>query len=340
MTYLTQAWYALGWAKDIGEQAVRTVLDEPILVVRDAAGELHALRDACPHRFAPLSKGRVENDVVVCPYHGLRFDLSGRCVLNPHGKGVVPSALNVRAFPLRERYGMLWIWMGDPDAAEHSDLPSLPRFDDADYSWVYGALHVPANYELIIDNLLDLTHVEFLHPFLASPGNAARTTFSAGQQGKTVSAHYDVQGEPVTGLFQLLWDNPPETANLIAYMDWQAPSVLSLETGMSTSDEVGPTDPRVPTIHLLTPETENSTHYFWAAGRNRLHGDERISGMLHFGTQNAFEQEDEPMITAVRSRMRSNDLFAHRPALLPTDEAAVRARRILKELIAAEGRPA
>jgi vanillate O-demethylase monooxygenase subunit len=92
-------------------------------------------------------------------------------------------------------------------------------------------------------------------------------------------------------------------------------------------------------VHLLTPETEDTTHYFWAAGRNRQHGNPQVSGMLHFGTQNAFENEDEPMIQAVRSRMRSNDLFAHKPALLPMDEAAVRARRILAGMIAAENAP-
>lgn len=94
----------------------------------------------------------------------------------------------------------------------------------------------------------------------------------------------------------------------------------------------------IPSVHLLGAESEDSTHYFWAAGRNRRHDDEQVSEMLRYGTQQAFESEDEPMIRAVRSRMSSNDLFAHRPALLPTDEASVRARRTLKRLIDAQRR--
>ena len=339
MTFLHNAWYPLGWDRDLtGEPVTRHVLDQPIMVFRDAEGHPCALYDACPHRFAPLSRGRLEGGIVTCGYHGLQFDTTGRCIHNPHAKGAIPSALCVRSYPVRERYGMLWIWMGASDQADFTELPQLPRFDDPEFSWVFGELQVAANYELVVDNLLDLTHVEFLHPFLASPGNSERTVFSAKQSGNTVSAHYDVSDEPVTGLFQLLWDHHPDRANLIAHMDWQAPTVLSLETGMSTARSVGPDDPRVCVVHLLTPESADSTRYFWAAGRNRRHGDGEVSRMLHFGTQNAFENEDEPMIAAVRSRMRSNDLFAHKPALLSIDEAAVRARRILQSLIAIEAR--
>ena len=208
-----------------------------------------------------------------------------------------------------------------------------PVLEDPAFSWVHGSLHVAANYEMVIDNLLDLTHVEFLHPFLAAPGNSQRTAFRAEQKGDQVSSYYDIKGEPISGLFRLLWDGPEEAGDMRAYMHWTAPSNLYLETSIELPSGPGP---RIPTAHFLTPETEDTTHYFWAAGRNCRHGDEQISGMLHFGTQSAFENEDEPMIRAVRSRMKSNDLFAHRPALLPTDEAAVRARRIIKKLVDAE----
>jgi vanillate O-demethylase monooxygenase subunit len=203
-----------------------------------------------------------------------------------------------------------------------------------DYSWVHGRLAVEAHYELIIDNLLDLSHVEFLHPWLASPGNAARTTYRATQRGTTVSSRYDIRDEPISGLFQLLWNRSEPVADMHAYIDWHAPSNLDLDVGLLSDDADG--GPKVPTVHLLTPETEDRTHYFWAAGRNRQHDNEPVSAMLHFGTQHAFQHEDEPMIRAVRTRMRSNDLFAHRPALLAIDEAVVRTRRILATLIAAE----
>jgi vanillate O-demethylase monooxygenase subunit len=333
--YLRNAWYAAGWSRELGEKPVaRTIHDQPIVLFRGEAGAPRALYDSCPHRFAPLSLGTVKGDRIACGYHGLEFDgTGGRCVRNPHGKGAIPAALSVRPYPVAERYGMIWVWMGAFERADPALLPELPILEDPDFSWVHGELHVQANYEMVIDNLLDLTHVEFLHPFLASPGNSERTRFRAEQKGDQVSSYYDIEGEPVSGLFRLLWDGPEESGDMRAYMHWTAPSSLLLETSIHLAGGAGP---RVPTVHLLTPETEDSTHYFWAAGRNCRHGDEQISGMLHFGIQGAFENEDEPMIRAARSRMRSNDLFAHKPALLPIDEGAVRARRIIKRMIETE----
>lgn len=335
MPFLKNTWYAAGWAHDLKDQpAAKTILGEPIVFYRDSVGTISALHDACPHRFAPLSRGKIAGDHIICPYHGLEFSSAGQCVRNPHGNGAVPKALSVRSYPLVERYGMIWIWMGDAEGADRSALPELPTLEDPVFSWVHGNLHVQSNYELVTDNLLDLTHVEFLHPLLASPGNSERTTYRCATEGDIVRSFYDVRSEPITGLFQLLWTNSESHAALHAYMHWYLPSNLYLDVGMVSDEPDG--GPKIPTVHLLTPETEDSTHYYWAAGRNRQHDNQEVAGMLHFGTQSAFENEDEPMIRAARSRMKSNDLFSHKPALLPMDEGAVRARRILKTKIDAE----
>ena len=337
MTYLKNAWYAASWAHELESAPLaRTIHDQPIVLYRGEDGRPGALYDACPHRFAPLSRGRVNGDRIVCGYHGLEFESGGRCVRNPHGKGAIPAALGVRAYPLAERYGMIWIWMGEAERADPALLPALPILDEPGFAWVHGRTHVQAHYEMVVDNLLDLSHVEFLHPFLASPGNSERTAFRAEQVGDQVKAYYDITGEPITALFRLLWDGNDELGDMHAYMHWQAPSNLYLDTGMSALGEDSWSGALIPGVHLLTPETEESTHYFWATGRNRRLDDAEISQMLWAGTQNAFENEDEPMIRAARSRMHSNDLFAHKPALLPMDEAAVRARRVLAKLIDAE----
>ncbi len=337
MAFLHNAWYAAGWERELGEspRAVR-LLGEHLVLFRGKDGVPTALADTCPHRFAPLSLGQVRDGRLVCGYHGLEFDVSGKCAHNPHGKGVAPAALAVRAYPVAEKYAMLWVWMGAGGEADPALIPDLPALEDAALSWVYGYLHVEANYELVVDNLLDLTHVEFLHPFLASPGNAARTRFSALQTGNRISALYDIIGEPVSGLFQLLFDGEGGVGDMHAHMHWNAPSNLYLDVGMTRAGHADEAAALIPSVHLLSPETEDTTLYFWAAGRNRKHDDTQISGMLHYGTQSAFQNEDEPMIRAVRSRMHSNDLFAHKPALLPTDEASIRARRRLKTMIDAE----
>jgi phenylpropionate dioxygenase-like ring-hydroxylating dioxygenase large terminal subunit len=337
MTFLKNAWYPAAWNEKLAEDplAIR-ILDDPIVLFRESTGKVCALYDACPHRFAPLSLGKVKDGAVVCGYHGLEFDGTGNCIRNPHGKGTIPKALGVRAYPTAERYGMIWVWAGEADLADEDLLPSFPIMDDENFSWVFGELEVSANYELVIDNLLDLTHVEFLHPLLASEGGSQRTTFRSEHDGDTVSAFYETKDEAITGLFQLLWENEEKTATIRADMHWQPPTYFELETSMGVHAEFDENDARVPVLHLLTPQSEDSTRYFWAAGRNRAHGNEEVAGMLHFGIQAAFVNEDEPMIKAVRSRMSSNDLFAHKPALLPWDEAGVRARRVLAKLIAAE----
>lgn len=337
MTFLRNAWYAASWAHLLeAEPLARTILDQPIVLYRGEGGVPIALDDRCPHRFAPLSRGKVNGDRITCGYHGLEFGSDGRCLRNPHGKGIIPAALGVRSYPVAERYGMIWIWMGAAAKADITSIPALPGLEDKRLSWIHGQLHVAANYQLVIDNLLDLSHVEFMHPFLAAEGNSARTIFRAEQNGDQVSSYYDMKDEPISGLFRLLWEGDEEVADQRAYMHWQAPSNLYLDVAMTSRLGNAVNEAEIPSVHLLTPETADTTHYFWAAGRNRCHNDEQISAMLHFGTQNAFGNEDEPMICAVRSRMSSNDLFAHKPAILPFDEAGVRARRVLKKLIDAE----
>jgi hypothetical protein len=132
---------------------------------------------------------------------------------------------------------------------------------------------------------------------------------------------------------KMLWTDTAEVGDQRVHMHWQAPSNLYLDVGIAPVGRPVSEGPAIPTMHLLTPETEESTHYFWAAGRNRQQDNDELAGMLRFGIQNTFEKEDEPMIQAVRSRMRSNDLFSHKPSMLTIDEAAVRARRVLQRLI-------
>ena len=85
--YLRNGWYCAGWASELGQAPIgRRMLDQPVMVYRSDSGEPVALEGRCPHRFAPLHLGTVENDCVACPYHGLVFDRTGLCVHNPHGE--------------------------------------------------------------------------------------------------------------------------------------------------------------------------------------------------------------------------------------------------------------
>src|SRR5258705_10760166 len=120
-SFLRNTWYVAAWADEVepGQLLARRLLDQPIVLFRDAEGRPRALTDRCPHRFVPLSMGRLieGGNVIRCGYHGLRFDGDGRCVLNPQG-GSPPPRARVRSFPAVERYSALWIWMGDGEAAD------------------------------------------------------------------------------------------------------------------------------------------------------------------------------------------------------------------------------
>src|SRR5687767_3022712 len=128
MRYLRNCWYMAGWSKRLarGEVIARTILDEPMALFRDLDGEVGAVQDRCPHRFAPLSAGKVsDGGVLVCGYHGLGFDRSGACALNPHGP--ILRAARITSWPLIERHGIIWIWMGDAGACDPASIP--------DFSW-------------------------------------------------------------------------------------------------------------------------------------------------------------------------------------------------------------
>lgn len=337
MTFLRNAWYAAGWSQDFGDgPSARTFLDDPVVLFRGADGTLVALADMCPHRFAPLSLGKHEGDTIRCPYHGLVFDRSGACIHNPHGKGVRPSSLNVRSYPVREQDSLAWIWMGEAEKAATCEPPDYAFLGDEGMKTLRGYLHVSANYELVTDNLLDLSHAEFLHPFIMPEGTASHIVYRAEQNGEQVSALHTMPNQPNTPLFMLMFDDGVTRIDGYANSYWQAPANMYLDVGGTALDTSPGQVVSLPQVHLLTPETEHSTHYIWSMARSLAVDSVSVDEMMLAGLDNAFRNEDEPMIRAVAERMKCRPLFDLNPALLPMDEGAVRARRILAKRIAEE----
>ena len=128
--FLMNTWYVAALSSDVNEELMhRRLLDIPVLLYRKEDGTPVALQDKCPHRFAPLSLGKKDGDNVVCPYHGLAFNGEGQCVHNPHGKGHIPAKAQVVSYPLMEKHGFIWIWMGE-EAADESQLPDYSQLDE------------------------------------------------------------------------------------------------------------------------------------------------------------------------------------------------------------------
>ena len=339
MHFLRNAWYMVGWGENLSPGPTRIkVLGEPVALYRLQSGAAVALADRCPHRSASLADGKIIDDALQCPYHGLRFNALGACVHNPHGSGSIPPRAHVKSYPLVERHHALWIWMGDRDDPDPTMIPDFSIFDEASLVSSRGYLHIKANYELINDNLLDLSHAAFIHPFLTNEGYAARSRSDVKQDGTTVWSYLWNDNEPLTPLFQLVWDGQGERCDMRAHMRWTAPSSLLLDVGVTEVGAPPEAGPAIPSAHLLTPESESSTHYFWMVGRNRLQNDVELGRAIHAGIERAFTTEDEPMISRIAENMSGAEFWSLKPAILPGDAAALRARSVLTELIATQTR--
>lgn len=342
MSYLSNTWYAAAFSDELGSTPLlRTLLEVPIAMYRGESGQAVALHDRCPHRFAPLHKGKVIGDALRCPYHGLQFGAGGACVHNPIGDGKIPKAAKATAYPLAERDGIVWMWWGDAPADE-TKIRRWPEFAElaesdtpARFACVQGYIRVKGEYQLVADNLLDLSHAEFLHPYLANEGFNRRTQYSMEQQGNTVVARNWRPSEPISGLFAFAYgDDAPTHVDHLSLVYWEPPSTLRLEIGVTRPGQPREEGPRSYQAHLVTPETAHSCHYFWKWARDFKQEDGEFSKRLQASLQSAFETEDGPMIEAQSQHMGGLPQEALKPVLLPTDSASLRARRVLQQLIA------
>ena len=162
---LRNAWYIGAWADEIGgeQPLARRICDEPIVLFRDGAGRVGALADRCCHRAAPLSMGTVVEEGIQCGYHGLVIDGSGRCVRIP-GQKQIPADARVRSYPAVEKDQLVWVWMGDTAKADADRIVDFPYHNEPG-KWPnkHDVYPIKANYMLMVDNLMDLTHLGYLH---------------------------------------------------------------------------------------------------------------------------------------------------------------------------------
>ncbi len=338
MPFLRNAWYAAALSSEVSEKPLaRQLLGENIALFRTAEG-VGAVEDRCPHRFAPLSLGKVQAESIECGYHGLRFAKDGKCVLNPHGnKAIAPNA-HVRGYPAHERYGFIWFWPGDPARANIADIPAFPFNEDPqNFTPVFGYLDVAANYQLVVDNLLDLSHVEWLHPMFAQSGGVDAHKTEYAVDGVTVHARRAKPNVELQGLARLYWTSPSQRFDARSNMTWMPPSNMSFDLGATECGAPVEEGVCLPNAHLVTPATEYRAHYFWSIARNRQVNDEAASAKLQAIAQRIFTTEDIPMIEAQQRNIGNvTDILSLKPVSIDPDIPAVRARRILAELIRGE----
>ncbi|MBI2725207.1 MAG: aromatic ring-hydroxylating dioxygenase subunit alpha [Polaromonas sp.] len=340
MEFLRNTWYIAGWASSFTQTMVsRIFLDEPIVLFRNAGGTIRALKDRCPHRFVPLHLGTLEGDQIRCRYHGLVFNDQGMCVHNPHGDGLVPRAACVHAYPVAERHGFAWIWMGDPALADTGLVPDFSGFDPASHYVGQDYLHVKANYQLETDNILDLSHIEFLHQSSLGSDEVAKGQIEVVQNGNVVHSKRFTQGERLTEELERLRGVPPGQA-VDRWLDvrWNAPANMLLTTGFTPTGQARDAGREVQVAHVFTPETQATTHYWFGISFPKSLGDNgrALAAQNIEWLRKPFETEDLPVLQAQQVAMGERDFWSMKPVLLPSDGAGVRARRLLQSMIRSE----
>ncbi len=336
MRYLRNTWYAAAWSEDVaaGTMFARTIAEEPLVFFRDEAGRLIALQDRCPHRFAPLSLGVLEGTTVQCRYHGLRFDHAGNCVANPHGP--IAKSHTVRSFPVVERHTLVWVWLGDPALADPGAIPDMAYQDTVPATaFNKGYLHAAASHHLMVDNILDLTHADYMHPDSLGNGWITRARSRVEESGDTLFVEWLGFDEPPAPLY--IPEYPPGTLT-DAWLSvlWHPSGAMVLRSGMSLPGQRREDGLDTWNSHIMTPETATTTHYFHSSTRNYHVDDEAYNQAMYQGLRWAFEHQDRPMIEGQQKRIGDTDLMELGPALMTIDAAPVKARRILARLIAAE----
>jgi vanillate O-demethylase monooxygenase subunit len=334
--YLRNVWYVAGFADEINDEhpvLSRRLLDEPIVFLRDAAGALHALQDRCPHRFAPLSQGVVRDGVIECPYHGLRFGMDGRCVSNPHGDGTVPKAAKVPAYRTLERHGLIWWWPGDPALADESLIPDVGfAANSPEHSAFRGYLPTACDYQLVVDNILDLTHADYRHAGGLGSGAITRVQPEVEDLGeRSVAIRWLSSGDFAPGVFDAYLRQQGQRTDQWTEVVWTAPAVMALRVGATLQGEPREEGFEAMALHTATPESEGRCHYWYWATRNRAIDPQTNEALDRFSRM-TFEGQDKPMLEAQQQRIGNVDFWSLKPVLLPGDAGAVRARRKIDQL--------
>lgn len=343
--FIWNAWHVAALSSEVEAEALfaRRLLDVPVLLYRKhQTGEVVAMRDRCPHRFAYLSKGIRKGDEVECVYHGLRFAPDGRCTHSPYQDSPPPGA-DVQAYPVVERHRMIWIWLGDADRADPATIPDHSHMDRADMRPLIWHYHFNGNWQLGNDNLMELTHLFFLHTstiggWKEEPGTVAGETYTVRREGEKIISRTFVPNVAEHGTFD---NGVPRGTRFDQWNDttWEAPANMRFTMGAVPAGDDPESCPQayMEQSHCLTPETATSTHYF--SGFTRIFELDRDAAgeqqfIDFFG--GIFEREDGPIMEDIEQQMHSHDLLAHNPVILPRDKGAVLVRRLVSQRLAAE----
>src|SRR3984893_7951074 len=340
--FIRNAWYVAAWADEIGETPLaRRICNQPVVLYRDRQNCVAALHDMRCHRGAPLHMGAIVEEGLQCGYHGLIFDRSGACVRVP-GQARILERTRVRSFPVVEQDAFVWIWMGDPAKADVSTIVPWPYHNDTK-NWPHKHTMYPikAAAMLMVDNLMDLTHLGYVH--ISTIG---------GNPAQHVEAKMQTERTPL-GLKFTRWmlnSMPPPTYVMAAgfqgridrcqRFEFIAPGSILQWTGAAEAgayregDTSGsPLEFRL--FHWLTPGTDTSFFYFWSAA-DGFRQDEPAATEQFFAQVAAAFLEDKTVVEG--QQLRLTELGETALVDIATDAARLHMRRTVERLLEEEAR--
>jgi phenylpropionate dioxygenase-like ring-hydroxylating dioxygenase large terminal subunit len=338
---LRNTWWVAMWSQDLaaGQLVGRRIMNEPLVFFRTEDGRPTALLDRCAHRWAPLSLGKLlPDDRIACPYHGLEYDAHGVCVKNPHPNYKVPPMMRVHSYPLAEKHSAIWIWMGEgqPDESLIPDF-SMLDYDAPDPVSRRDYLLMSASWDLVADNLLDLSHTAFLHNGVLGNEGTIDADTDVVQNGNSITIRREYKDIPVPRFFDLVLFQDGKKVDAFNYLTWHAPACMINDTGAMPPGTTRAQGTGIRGIHFLTPETETTSHYHFAASRWNVipRSDEENAWLMQQIAdirKVAFKDQDEVIIAAQQLRVNEAGKENLRPVLIGVDAGVERAHKILREM--------
>lgn len=339
--YPKNTWYVAATPDEIDVKPLgRMICGEKIAFYRGANGEVAAVEDFCPHRGAALSLGTVCEGKLVCGYHGLVMGCDGKAVSMPGQR--VGGFPKIKAYPVVERYGFIWVWPGDPAQADQARIPHLEWAVSPEWAYGGGLYHIACDYRLMVDNLMDLTHETYVHTTSIGQKEIDETPVTTRTEGDHVitSRFMDNVMAPPFWRANLRGNGLPDDQPVDRWQvcHFTPPSHIMIEVGVALAGKGGyKADPKDKVssivVDFLTPENETSMWYFWGMARNFAPKDKALTAQIREGQAKVFAED-----TAVlEAQQRNLSLFpARRLLMLNIDAGGVQSRRIIDRMIAAE----
>ena len=335
MTFIKNSWYAAAESKELDQNILgRTICGEPIVFFRDSCQAPVALEDRCCHRHVPLSLGKRIEGRIQCGYHGLEFDSSGSCVLVP-GQRKTPPQAQVQSFPVKERYRYIWIWLGDREKADDNLIPDYHWNEDPAWISNSGYFHVKGNHQLLVDNLLDLSHVQFVHASTLGAEGVTDSPLHARRKKNRVIIERWIMDKPPPPMFAEAV-NFTNTVDRWQLITWTAPTHVVIDAGCAVANTGAREGDRsqgmtVFSNHTITPETETSCHYFWHHARNYKIKDTALTKFLGEAAAKAFSED--VVILAAQQQNLDRAPLNWNGIDINADTGVLQARKIVENIL-------